>query len=81
MQVRVELHGVLQRLAGARELMLDLPESSRAADVFTLLQARSEGLAQHLAACACAVGDRIIAREQALADGTTLVLIPPVSGG
>jgi molybdopterin converting factor small subunit len=81
MEARVELHGVLQRLAGARELMLEMSEGATAADVFAQLQGRSAELSKRLEVCACAVGDRLVPRTEPLHDGITLVLIPPVSGG
>lgn len=81
MEARVELHGVLQRLAGVREMMLELDEGSTAADVFAHLQNHSAELSRRLALCACAVGDRLVGRDEPLHDGITLVLIPPVSGG
>ena len=81
MEARVELHGVLQRLAGAREMMLELDEGATAADVFARLQTHSAELSRRLAVCACAVGDRLVGRDEPLHDGITLVLIPPVSGG
>ncbi len=46
-----------------------------------VLQARVPALADHLPRVACAVGDELITREEAVAADTTLVLLPPVSGG
>ncbi|HUP91310.1 MAG TPA: MoaD/ThiS family protein [Solimonas sp.] len=81
MDLRIELYGVLQRLAGVRDLMLELPEGATAADALAQLQPRSAELVARLAQCACAIGDRIVTRDEPLIDGSTLVLIPPVSGG
>ena len=81
MDLRIELYGVLQRLAGTRDLMVELPEGSTAADAMALLLPRSPELARRLPLCAVAVGDRIVPRDERLVDGATLVLIPPVSGG
>lgn len=80
MKVSIELHGVLQRLAGASCIELELPAGATAADALEKIDGAA-GLADKLECSACAIGDAIVPRTLPLYDGATLVLIPPVSGG
>lgn len=80
MKLTVEFHGVLRRLAGADTQQLELPEGASAAAALDALNGPPE-LHQRLENCACAIGDRLVARTEILSEGETLVLIPPVSGG
>lgn len=81
MKTLVEFHGVLRRLAGADSLQIELPEPATAADALSKIAELSAELAARLESCACAVGDELVSRSTILEDGSTLVLIPPVSGG
>ncbi|MGH8541918.1 MAG: MoaD/ThiS family protein [Stenotrophobium sp.] len=81
MNIVIELHGVLCRLAGNDELSLELPQASIVADALAVLEQRLPTLAEHLPATACAIGEEIVGRQHVLEDDTRLVLIPPVSGG
>ncbi|MGH8455421.1 MAG: MoaD/ThiS family protein [Stenotrophobium sp.] len=81
MDITVELHGVLCRLAGADEIKLELAETSTVADALAALEQRVPMLAERLPVTACAVGEEIVGRRHVLEEGVRLVLIPPVSGG
>jgi MoaE-MoaD fusion protein len=76
MRVRVRLFAGLRERVGTGENEMELPDGSRASDVWELLQIgpEPEGLAY-------AVNRQYVARDQPLADGDELAIIPPVSGG
>jgi MoaE-MoaD fusion protein len=76
MRVRVRLFAGLRERVGTGENEMELPPGSRASDVWELLQVgpEPEGLAY-------AVNRQYVDREQVLADGDELAIIPPVSGG
>jgi MoaE-MoaD fusion protein len=76
MRVRVRLFAGLRERVGTGENEMELPAGSRASDVWELLQIgpEPEGLAY-------AVNRQYVARDQPLADGDELAIIPPVSGG
>lgn len=78
MNAQIELYGVLQRLAGASVLKVQLPENATAADALAQLPG---AWAQRLDNCACAIGEELVPRTQVLHEGVRLALIPPVSGG
>jgi molybdopterin synthase catalytic subunit/molybdopterin converting factor small subunit len=76
MRVRVRLFAGLRERVGTGENEMELPPGSHASDVWELLQIgpEPEGLAY-------AVNRQYVDREQVLADGDELAIIPPVSGG
>lgn len=82
MKVTFEFFGVLERLAGAPALELQLPEGGLSVDdALAELAQRLPDLQEHLSRCACAVGDAMVLRHQRLVPGTHLALLPPVAGG
>jgi MoaE-MoaD fusion protein len=76
MRVRVRLFAGLRERVGTGENEMELPPGARASDVWELLQVgpEPEGLAY-------AVNRQYVSRDQALADGDEVAIIPPVSGG
>jgi MoaE-MoaD fusion protein len=76
MRIRVRLFAGLRERVGTGENEMELPPGSRASDVWELLQIgpEPEGLAY-------AVNRQYVPRDQPLADGDELAIIPPVSGG
>jgi MoaE-MoaD fusion protein len=76
MRVRVRLFAGLRERVGTGENEMELPPGSRAGDVWDLLQIGPEprGLAY-------AVNRRYVDRDEPLAEGDELAIIPPVSGG
>jgi molybdopterin converting factor small subunit len=72
---------VLRRLAGADQLLLEMPADAAVADALSSLEQRIPDLGAVLEATACARGDQLVHRASRLAPGDTLALIPPVSGG
>jgi sulfur-carrier protein len=80
MLLNIEFHGLLRQIVGRPELQLQLPKGT-VEDVLHRLCELQPQLAAHLPGVACAMGSEIVARTYVLADGDTLALIPPVSGG
>gem|GEM_PF-1111994 len=81
MQVKIELNGVLCRLAGAQNLMIELNDSATVADAMAAVEERLPNAADRLEVTAIAIGDSLVHRNTVLEGDETLVLIPPVSGG
>jgi len=81
MDVFVDCYGVTRRLAGGPAHTLSLQPGAAIGDALALLAARWPDLAEVLPGCACAVGDRVVARTHRLAAGERIALLPPVSGG
>lgn len=81
MNIRFELFGVLQRLAGGAELDVALKRSITVADALDELGALHPELRSELMRCAVASGDAIVLRREPIAAGMTLALLPPVAGG
>jgi molybdopterin synthase sulfur carrier subunit len=81
-QITFEFFGVLERLAGASALQLELPPDSRTVeDALAALAQRLPQLSEDLPRSACALGERLVLRREALAAGARLALLPPVAGG
>ncbi len=76
MEVTVRLFAMLRERAGAGEINLELAEGASVADALAALDEVAGGLPVLLA-----VNREYAARDQRLAPGDELALIPPVSGG
>jgi MoaE-MoaD fusion protein len=76
MQVTVRLFAGLREQAGTGRRALELPEGARVAEVWPSLK-----LGEEPGGLVYAVNRAYVDREQALADGDEVALIPPVSGG
>jgi molybdopterin converting factor small subunit len=81
MQINIEFHGVLRRLAGMDQTILDVSEAAPVSEVLAALENKLPTLCDILDVTACAVGDELVHRNSSLSEGDRLVLIPPVSGG
>lgn len=81
MQTRVLLFAALREAAGARELLVDVPDGATVADVRTCLVAQHPRLAPLLDRAAAAVNEEYVTLDQPLRAGDVVALIPPVSGG
>ncbi len=80
--ILVECCGVLEELCGGSEYRLMFPRMPvTIATVVERLTNECPAARDMLERSACAVGDRIVSREQPLQHGERLVLLPPVSGG
>jgi molybdopterin synthase catalytic subunit/molybdopterin converting factor small subunit len=76
LEVTVRLFAALREQAGARTRSVQLPEGSRAGDVWPAL-----GLGDEPPGLAFAVNHAYTSRDTPLAAGDEVALIPPVSGG
>lgn len=81
MQISIEFHGVLRRLAGMDDTQLDVSDTALVSEVLATLENKLPTLSEILEVTVCAVGDELVHRSSSLSDGDCLVLIPPVSGG
>jgi molybdopterin converting factor small subunit len=81
MKIRIELNGVLRRLAGAENIAVQLHEGATVSEALAALEIVVPTLVASMEATACAVGDELVPRHSPLNSGDILVLIPPVSGG
>src|SRR5207247_5333164 len=76
MRVQVRLFAALRERAGSGKQEVDLPEGASAADVWSALD-----LGEEPAGLVFAVNRAYTGRDQPLAEGDEVALIPPVSGG
>jgi molybdopterin synthase sulfur carrier subunit len=79
--ITFEFHGQLRRLAGAATQAVSVPSPATLAAALDALAVARPELAAALARCACAIGDRLVLRRDALQGGETIALLPPVAGG
>lgn len=80
--IKIEFYGVLEQVAGARELELTpATEPTTLEALLVQLTERLPELERHLPRLACAVGDEIVPRDRSVGAGATVALLPPVSGG
>jgi MoaE-MoaD fusion protein len=75
-EVKVRLFAMLRERAGAREVLLDLPEGACVRDALDELSALADGLPLVMA-----VNREYAGEDEPLNPGDELALIPPVSGG
>jgi sulfur-carrier protein len=80
MRVTIELYGVLRHIVGDERCVIEL-HNGTVADALDQLCRQQPQLAAQLPRVACAIGSELVQREARLAEGCTLALIPPVSGG
>jgi molybdopterin converting factor subunit 1 len=80
-RVRVLYFAALRDLAGVSEEWLELESVASVSDFIGSLGAKRPALAARLASVRVAVNETFAAPSDALHEGDTLALIPPVSGG
>ncbi|MHC4960286.1 MAG: MoaD/ThiS family protein [Planctomycetota bacterium] len=78
MSVTVRLWAGVKEAAGQAELSVD---GATVAEVRAALAAAVPAVAERLAYCRYALDDTFVAEDAAVADGATVDVIPPVSGG
>lgn len=79
--ITLECHGALTEHMGGETATLSLAAPHTPAHLLEQARARWPAAAGLLSRTACARGDALLAPDAALADGDTIALIPPVSGG
>jgi molybdopterin converting factor subunit 1 len=81
MRVRVVLFASYRDLAGASEVLVDLPPDARAQDAVAALRQRSVRAASLPERPVVAVNEEYVSLDAPLRDGDELALLPPVAGG
>lgn len=79
--VTIEFYGVLQQITGCKTTEIDFIHGMTAEQLLQKLTGQWPDLETRLKRTAVAVGDELINRNHPLRAGTTVALIPPVSGG
>jgi molybdopterin converting factor subunit 1 len=79
--IQVRYFAAVREAVGRPDERVDVPTGARLGDLVATLEARHPALQRHRAGLRFAVGQRFAGPETALAEGTEVALIPPVSGG
>ena len=80
MRVRLLYFAVLRDIAGKRDDLLDLPDGTRAADVWQRLRDNHRELRDYNQPMT-AINESYADADEVLRDGDELAFIPPVAGG
>lgn len=81
MHITVRLFASLRELAGEQGASFELPEGSRAADVWEACVQRWPALASRRQSTVLAINQEFARPDAAVRDGDEVALLPPVSGG
>jgi molybdopterin converting factor subunit 1 len=81
LKVRLLHFAVLREIAGRDEELLQLPDGTRASDVWQRLRAEHVELRDYATPPLIAVNENYAGPEAILRDGDELAFIPPVAGG
>jgi len=81
MRVRLLYFAVLRDIAGTNEAELDLPDGTRAADVWQRLRTQHPQLAGYAQPPMTAINETYADADAVLREGDELAFIPPVAGG
>jgi molybdopterin synthase catalytic subunit len=81
MRVQVVFFGILKDIVGSSEAQFELHVGATAAELWTVLQAQTPGLARFQKSVAVAVNQHYSEPGTLLHEGDEVALLPPVSGG
>ncbi len=81
MRVRLLFFAVLRDVTGKSEDEVELPEGTRAADVWNRLRQKHRELADYERPPVTAINETYVAADQLLHEGDEVAFIPPVAGG
>jgi molybdopterin converting factor subunit 1 len=81
MKVRFLYFAVLRDITGKSQDELELPEGTRAADVWNRLRQQHQQLAGYERPPLTAVNETYVAASELLHEGDEVAFIPPVAGG
>src|SRR5262245_50486109 len=80
-RISVLLFGQARALAGTSETTLDVPAGATVGDALLRLEERYPALVPFDRVLLAAVNETYATRDEAIGDGDTLAVFPPVSGG
>jgi molybdopterin synthase catalytic subunit len=81
MKVRLLYFAVLRDIAGRSEELIDMPEGTRAHELWNRLRSRHDQLARYDKPPLTAVNQAYVPADQILREGDEVAFIPPVAGG
>jgi molybdopterin converting factor subunit 1 len=81
LKVRLLFFAVLREIAGRSEEIVELPDDSRAGDVWRRLRNEHAALRDYVQPPMIAVNESYVGVDELLRDGDELAFIPPVAGG
>ena len=81
MKIRLLYFAVLRDIAGRSDDVVELPEGTRAADVWQRLRDEHAALRDYIQPPMIAVNESYVNADEPLHDGDELAFIPPVAGG
>lgn len=81
MHVTVRLFARLRELAGAAELVREVPDGSTALDVWNMLSREFPAFDGYSKAISVAVNEEYARLTASVRDGDEIAFLPPVSGG
>jgi len=80
MKVKLLYFAVLRDIAGRRDDVVEVPEGTRAADLWQRMRENHQAL-RDVAQPMTAINESYADADQVLRDGDELAFIPPVAGG
>jgi molybdopterin converting factor subunit 1 len=81
MKIRLLFFAVLRDITGKSEDALELPEGTRAGEVWERLRHEYPALRDYVQPPMSAVNESYVSADEVLHDGDELAFIPPVAGG
>ena len=81
MRVRLLYFAVLRDITGKSEEIIELPDGTRAQEIWNNLRSRHDQLAGYEKPPMTAVNESYVPADQLLRDGDEVAFIPPVAGG
>ncbi|HEX9405920.1 MAG TPA: molybdopterin converting factor subunit 1 [Thermoanaerobaculia bacterium] len=81
MKVRLLYFAVLRDITGKSEEVVELPEGTRAEEVWKRLRMKHDQLAAYERPPMTAINESYASADQPLRDGDEVAFIPPVAGG
>ena len=81
MKVRLLYFAILRDIAGTSEAMVEIPEGTRAAELWNQLRSRHRELAGYERPPMTAINESYVEADTLLHEGDEVAFIPPVAGG
>jgi molybdopterin converting factor subunit 1 len=81
MKVRLLYFAVLRDITGISEEVIELPDGTRAQEIWNRLRSRHDQLAGYERPPMTAVNESYVSADELLRDGDEVAFIPPVAGG